>query len=146
MIMTDNRKITVYVLATIAFIALFLLPVLGITTEINADATAESVVSSGDYVFFVVENGDVPLAAAPTNNFSSYVLWIALGYFVLLMLSIYSAWYLTVRRNIRELSDKLMPMERKAFSISQSFFHPIECYRLARDAENAVASTYARYM
>ncbi len=144
--MTGNRKIIVNVLATIAFIALFLLPVLGFATEINADATAQSAVSSGDYVFFVVENGDVPLAAAPTSNFSSYVLWIALGYFALLMLSIYSAWYLTMRRNIRELSDKLMPMERKAFNIPQSFFHPIRCRRLARDVENAVASTYARYM
>lgn len=145
--MTGIRKITVNALATTAFIVLFLLPIIGLTSsDVSAVATTQSATATNDYVFFIVENGDVPLAAAPSTGDVNYILWIALAYFSLMMLFIYSAWYLTTRKNIKELSDKLMPMERDAFNISQSFFHPVRCYRMAKEAEDAVASTYARYL
>ncbi len=146
-IMTGKRKIIVNMLAITAFTALLLLPIMGLfATETVASQTTESASVSNDYVFFIVENGEVPLAAAPSSGTVNYVLWIALAYFSLMMLFMYFAWYLTTRRNIRELSSKLMPMERAAFMIPQSFFHPVRCYRLAKEAEDAVASTYARYM
>ena len=141
--MTLKRKISVHVLATIAFIALFLLPMTGfMAKEANAVQTAESMTSNGDYVFFVVQNEEVPLAAAPAGDVSSYILWVALAALLITISFIYSAWYMTMRRNINELSYKLTPAERRAIQLSQSFFHPIKCRRLARETEATIASMY----
>ena len=141
--MTSKRKLIVHVLATIAFIALFMLPVIGfMATEANAGQTSQSMTSNGDYVFFVVQNEEVPLAAAPTVNVSAYILWVALAALMITIGFIYSAWYLTMRRNINELSYKLSPAERRAIQVSQSFFHPIKCRRLARETEATIASMY----
>ncbi len=147
-IMTGKRKILVHMLAITAFIALFLLPVLAfLSTEVSADKTAESAaVHTGDYVFFVVQNEDVPLAAAPTVDASAYIIWIGLASFAVMIMFVYSAWYMSVRSNIRELTGKLLPMERKAFYTPQGFFHPIRSYRLAKEAEDTVASMYVNYM
>ena len=141
--MTAKRKLIVNFLATVAFIVLFLLPILGfMANETGASETAQSAVSSGDYVFFVVQNDDVPLAAAPSAGSSSYLLWIALSAFVLMIFFIYSAWYLSVRRNLNELSYKLSPSERRALTVSNSFLHPFRCYQLSKEAEDTVASLY----
>ena len=141
--MTQKRKIIVHTLAAIAFTALFLLPVIGFkAVETNAVQTVDSATSTGDYIFFVVQNDEVPLAATPSTNVSAYILWVALAAFVLMILFVYSAWYLTMCRNINELSYKLSPVERRAVRISQSFFHPVRCYRLARETEDTVASMY----
>ena len=141
--MTLKRKISVQVLSTIAFIVLFLLPMTGfMAKEANAVQTAESMTSNGDYIFFVVQNEEVPLAAAPTGDVSSYILWVALAALLITIAFIYSAWYMTMRRNINELSYKLTPAERKAIQVSQSFFHPIKSRRLAREAEAMIASMY----
>lgn len=146
-VMTTKRRIIVDILATIAFIALFLLPVIGfLTTETTASATQQSASYSGDYVFFVVQNNDVPLAAAPTsgNNLSSYILWIGVASAVVFILFVYSAWNITTQKNIRELSRKMTPFERRSFRISSGFFHPIRCHQLAREAEDTVASMYIK--
>ena len=144
--MTTRRKITVNILATIAFIFLFLLPLLGFkTTGINAGATAESAVSTGDYVFFVVQNEEVPLAAVPNTGVSGYVLWISLASLASVIVFMYSAWYMTIRRNTYELTGKLSPASRKEFRMSSGYFHPIRAYQLAKEAEATVAS-YMSYM
>ena len=147
--MNNPRKIMVNALATIAFIFLFLLPILGfMTTTTEAGQTAEGATAhSGDYVFFIVSNNsDVPLAAAPSVNASSYFLWIGVASFAVMVIFMYSAWYLSIRRNLHELSDKLSPLERGAFMINKGFLHPIRSYRLAREAEDTVASIYTRYI
>ncbi|MCR5301092.1 MAG: hypothetical protein K6E49_01480 [Lachnospiraceae bacterium] len=146
--MNITRKILVNLLATMAFVFLFLFPILGfVTTTAVADETTGSAVStSQDYVFFIVENNDVPLAAAPSADVSSYILWIGLASFVLVIVFIYSSWYFSVRRNIRELSERLSPAERGAFVIQQGFLHPVRSLRLAREAEDTVASIYTRYI
>ena len=141
--MTSKRKLLVYSLATIAFIALFLLPVIGfMATETGAAATAESAVSNGDYVFFVIQNDDVPLAAAPSVNMSAYILWVALGALAITILFIYSTWYFSMRQNVRELAYKLSPAERRSINVPYSFFHPVKCYRLVKETEDNVASLY----
>ena len=149
-IMTVKRKVIVNILATIAFIFLFLLPVLAfMSTTTQAGATSETAVThTGDYIFFVVsDNNDVPLAAAPTvSNVSTYILWVGLASFAIMITFIYSAWYLSVRRNLREMSRKLSPVERKAFAISQGYLHPIRSYHLAKEAEDSVASMYVNYI
>lgn len=144
MIMNKKRRIAVRILAAIAFIALFLLPVIGLmATEAGAGETAESAsVHSGDYVFFVVQNEDVPLAAVPMSDTSSYIMWISLAFLAITIMSLYSAWYLSIRRNIVEMSGKLSPADRRFFNDSRSFFHPIRSYQLAKDAEDSVASMY----
>ena len=141
--MTVRRKLLVYLLATIAFIALFLLPIIGfMATETGAVQTSESATSTGDYVFFIVQGDDVPLAAAPSTNVSAYILWVALAAFVITVMFIYSTWYMSMRRNLHELAYKLSPVERRAFKMSHSFFHPVRCYQLAREAEDTIASMY----
>ena len=141
--MTFSRRFFVYSLATMALIALFLLPVIGFKAiETGAAQTAESMSSNGDYIFFVVQNDDVPLAEAPATNVSSYILWVAVIALALTIAFIYSTWYLTMRKNINELSYKLSPAERRSIQLSQSFFHPIKCRRLARETEANIASMY----
>lgn len=142
--MTKKRRIAVRILAAIAFIALFLLPVIGfMATETDAGQTAESARAySGDYVFFVVQNDDVPLAAVPMTDTSSYIMWVGLAFLAITIMSVYSAWYLSIRRNIVEMSGKLSPSDRRFFNDSRSFFHPIRSYQLAKDAEDSVASMY----
>ncbi len=146
--MTFKRKIFVDLLATIAFAFLFLLPVLGFkATEVGADLTSQSAAAySGDYVFFVVQNDDVPLAAAPSTGMSSYILWITVASFAVMMLFVYSAWYMSVRRNIYELSGKLAPLERRELMNSTAFFHPVRSYHLAKEVEDSVASMYMNYI
>lgn len=141
--MTVKRKTIVNLLATVAFIALFLLPLLGFfANEINAGETVEAASSSGDYVFFVVSNDDVPLAAAPSTDVSSYIMWIALSAAALTIFFIYSTWYFSIRNTVKELSYKFSPAQRRAMNVSQSFFHPIRSYRLAKETEDNVASMY----
>ncbi len=141
--MTIKRRIMVNTLATIAFAALFLLPVIGfVATETNATQTESAVTQSDDYAFFIVQNNDVPLAAAPKADLSTYIMWIGLASFVVVMLFVYSAWYVTTQNNIRELTSKMTPFERRSFKIGAGFFHPVKCRRLAREAEDTVASMY----
>ena len=144
--MSVKRRMVVYTLAAIAFIFLFLLPILGfMTTEINADATAQAASYSNDYVFFIVQNGDVPLAAAPHADVSTYILWVSLASFILTVLFIYSGWYISIRRNTWELSGKLSLANRRKLKMSSGFLHPIRAYRLAKEAEATVASMYINY-
>ncbi len=145
--MTDNRRKTVYLLSAIAFFVLFLFPLLSLkTTVVSADATESSAaVHNGDYVFFVVQNEEVPLAAAPTSNDAAFIIWVGLASFAAVIIFIYSAWYMSVKSNIRELTERLLPNERKMFYSKQSFFHPIRSYRLSKEAEDTVASLYFSY-
>ena len=147
--MNIPRKLIVNTLATIAFVFLFLLPVLGfVTTTTEAGETSQSAVThSNDYVFFIVQdNSEVPLAAAPSSDVSTYILWTGLASFAIVIIFMYSAWYLSVRRNLRELSDRMSPLERGAYTIPQGYLHPVRSYRLAREAEDTVASIYTRYI
>ena len=146
--MTVKRKIMVNLLATIAFLFLFLLPLIGLrATEVNAVSTTESAAAySDDYVFFIVQNDEVPLAAAPSTNISTYIIWVSLASFVLMMFFVYSAWFLSIRRNIWELSNKLSPLERRNIKGLTGFFHPVRSYHLAKEAEDSVASMYMNYI
>ena len=145
--MTGKRKITIQLLIVFALTILLLIPMMWLSAvRATADETTQTAaVSGGDYVFFIVDQGDVPLAAVPTTGDPSYVLWICLSSAALMVLFVYTGWYLTVRKNLRELSDKLLPMERKAYRVTQGYFHPIRCYQLAKEAEDQVASIYNKY-
>ena len=141
--MTVKRKMIVNVLATIAFVFLFLLPIIGfMATEAGAGETAETASYTDDYVFFVVQNDDVPLAAAPSTGTSSYILWTAAICLLVIVAFMYSAWYLSIRRNTWELSGKLSPVNRRALKLSSGFLHPIRAYRLSKETEASVASMY----
>ena len=147
--MTGKRKITVDVIIIIALTLLLLVPLLGLSPiRTTAGETADTVKAhSGDYVFFIVSDGeDVPLAASPTTENPSYVLWICLTSAALMILFVYTGWYLTIRKNLRELSGRLLPSERRAYRVEQGYFHPIRCYQLAREAEDQVASIYNSYL
>ncbi len=145
--MTTKRRVIVNILALMAFVFLFLLPVIGLmTTETNAGQTKEIASYSDDYVFFVVQNNDVPLAAAPhTADVSTYIVWVSVISFVLTVGFLYMTWYISIRRNTWELSGKLSPASRKAYKLSSGFLHPIRAYQLSKEAEASVASIYVNY-
>jgi hypothetical protein len=144
--MSVNRKLLVNTLATIAFVFLFLLPILGfMATDTNAVQTQQTASYSGDYVFFIVQNGEVPLAAAPHSDISSYIIWVALASFILTIGLIYSGWYISIRRNTWELSGKLSVDKRRKLKMSSGFLHPIRAYQLSKEAEATVASMYINY-
>ena len=142
--MTKKRIVAVRILAAIAFIVLFLLPIIGfMATDTNAVETEEAAsMHSGDYVFFIVQNEDVPLAAVPMSDSASPVIWGCLAFLVIVIMSVYSAWYISTRRSIMEISDTLLPSDRRFFSDSRSFFHPIRSYQLAKYAEDSFTSLY----
>lgn len=145
--MSLKRKITVYTLATIAFIALLLLPLIGLSADkTQAKSTEQAVTASGDYIFYIVENNDVPLSAAPSADASVYVFWITLAALAVMILFVYSTWYLSIRRNLFELSNRLSLTERRSYSIPCGFLHPIRSYRLEREAEDIVVSRYSKYI
>ncbi len=145
--MSLKRKITVYTLTAIAFIALFLLPLLGLSADITqAGATDQAATSSGDYIFYIVENNNVPLAAVPSADASVYVIWVTLAAFGLMLLFVYSTWYLSIRKNLGELSGRLSPMERRTYNIPYGFLHPVRSYRLEKEAEDIVVSRYSNYI
>ncbi len=145
--MNVNRKITVYILATIAFAALFLLPLMGFSAVgAKAGSTIETASSSGDYIFYVVENSEVPLAAAPAGEASAYVLWFTAVSMAIMIFFLYSTWYLSIRRNLGELSERLPLTERGNFNVACGFFHPVRSYRLEKEAEDIVVSRYSKYI
>lgn len=144
-----KRRIIVYILATIALVVLFLLPLMSFfAVGAHAVDTDQTAVSSGDYVFYIVENNDVPLAAAPTADVSVYMFWITLACLTITILFVYSAWYLSIRKNIGELSGRLTLTERRTYDAQQQygFFHPVRSYRLEREVEDIVVSRYSRYI
>lgn len=144
--MTLNRRITVYALAATAVIALYLILITGLNTIVaNATATGEFASSSGDYIFYIIENNEVPLAAVPAKNASVYILWITLASFAVMIIFMYLAWYLSTRRTVRELTGRLTPAERRACMVSNDFLHPVKLFRLEKEAEDMVISGSYRF-
>ena len=145
--MSLKRRISVYILAAIAFITLFLLPIIGLSAvKAQAGATDQTAVSSDGYVFYIVESNDVPLAATPSADVLVYVFWITLAAITVMVLFVYSAWYLSIRRNLFELSGRLSLSERRAYDLHYGFLHPVKSYRLEKEAEDMVVSRYSRYI
>lgn len=145
--MSLKRRISVYILAAIAFITLFLLPIIGLSAvRAQAGATDQTAVSSDGYVFYIVDSNDVPLAAAPSADVSVYVFWITLAAITVMVLFVYSTWYLSIRRNLFELSGRLSLSERRAYDLHYGFLHPVKSYRLEKEAEDMVVSRYSRYI
>lgn len=131
---------------SIAILIICLIPISGmINTTVNADSTSSQIVSDADddYVFFVVDEGRTPLAAIPSDQSFSYLIWIVAGTLCMFVLFVYTSWYLTIRKNLWELSGKVSPIERKALKTPNGFFHPIRSYRLFKEAEHEVASFYS---
>ena len=139
------RKTANIVIAFIIFV-LLLIPFMRLfPSQINADSTQGQIeeFNSGDYVFFIVEENEVPLSAIPEDKSSAFLLWIVLLTLATFGVFAYSSWYLSLRRNLWELSGKLSPMKRKALKVPNGYFHPVRSYRLCKEAEHDVASVYS---
>lgn len=130
---------------SIAFLVICLIPIMGlIKTTVNADSTISEISSqSDDYVFFVVSENETPLAAIPSDQSYSYFIWIVLGTLVMFTFFVYTSWYLTIRKNLWELSGKFSPAERNILKSPNGFFHPVRSYRLYKEAETEVATLYS---
>lgn len=133
-------------ICTISFVILCLIPLMGfIKATVSADPTKPSVTSQADddYLFFIVDESETPLAAIPSNSSYYYVIWIVAGLICMFLLFVYTSWYLAIRKNLWELSGKVSPIERNALTAPKGFFHPIRSYRLYKEAENEVARLYS---
>ena len=139
------RKIVNIAIAFIMLIIIMIPVTIMLKTDVNAVSTSDEISSydDGDYVFFIVDKGETPLAMIPANQSSHYVFGIVIFTLCVFAFFIYSSWYLTVRMSLWELSGKLPSAKRKSFKVPNGFFHPVRSYRLCKEAEHDVVSVYS---
>lgn len=140
-----SRKSITGFLITLIVIILISIPIVGaFELNVGADEPTQSIqtFNDGDYVFFIVDEGEVPLAAAPsTIDPSPFLLSL-----VILALAVcifgYSAWYLTIRNSVGELSNMMSPSERRILCNANSYFHPIRSYLSVKEAEHSIVQNF----
>lgn len=139
-----SRKV-INILITILLLIIVSIPfTVLIREDVSAISTSDEVTSyDDDYVFFVVDEGQTPLAAIPAQQSSPYLWTIVITTLLVFMVFTYSSWYLSIRKNLWELSGKLPSVERNALKVPNGFFHPLRSYRLCKEAEHSVASVYS---
>lgn len=135
-------------LLALVLVLLILVPILFLSGNYtSADQTVDSIhATDNDYIFFVVDQGSVPLAATPTlhhyENFSFYFVIVAT---VSVLLFIYSMWCLTIRHNANVLVEKLPVFLRSELRNTKVFLHPIRSLQAIKDAEYCVTYKYVSY-
>jgi len=136
------------ILLVIAVLALMLIPILAFTQKsVGADETDTAISSdNGDYVFFVVEEGQTPLAALPsarTNHDS--LTWFVVLSSVFVAAFIYSMWCLTLKHNANVMVEKLPVFLRGDLRSKNVFLHPLATAQAIKDAEYCVTFKYVNY-
>lgn len=125
-------------------IVLISIPVLAILEKrADADATKSSITSfNEDYVFFVIEDNQTPLAAAPvTHNYSS-ILWIVLGLATVLIFFAYSLWFVNTKSATELIVADLPESIRSKIVTKASFFHPIITQSACEEAVYSATEKY----
>ena len=136
------------VLLAIATAFLIMLPLLYISqVTAGADETSTSLTNTGDgYVFFVVDEGQVPLAAVPTTHHSVnpiplFVCFAAVS----IVLFIYCMYCLTMTHNANVMAEKLPVFMRSELRNCNAFLHPLRVKSAIKDAEYCVTFKYINY-
>lgn len=136
------------ILLAIAIILIVSLPIFAVL-QIDADAdVTDSVITSvnNDYVFFVVEDGQTPLAAAPkASNTHSSLFGFVLMASSMVILFIYSMWCLTIKHNVNVMIEKLPYFLRSSLRNTNVFLHPLKSKQAIKDAEYNITFKYVNY-
>ena len=115
--------------------------------KVNIGASSNVVVTSSesssdeDYTFILIEEEDIPLAAAP-SSVASNVTAAVVGLIFASITFGYLYWYLVIRKNIFELTVALSPAERKEIYKNVNIIHPRKVLYAQREAEAYVAKKY----
>ena len=133
--MKKNNKIAITVLVALVAGILLALPI-GILLDRQAmassDITNEAVLgetfsdtAGDDYIFVVLDEVKVPLAAVPTKtSYSGYVvIAVAISLLFVGMLS-YTYWYVMVSKNISHFAQLITRSELSSLIPKRAFFHP----------------------
>lgn len=131
-----------FIIVVIALIAIPLYMFLS-ANSIGADEPTQTIQSyDNDYVFFVLEDSKVPLAATPVASASPSASIIVVGAFVLVIVFGYILWYLNIKHNTAMLVSVSPIKSRKDLIDTNSILHPIRSYRASKEAEYSVTQKY----
>lgn len=132
----------------IVLLAILIATPIVFAAKVNIDASANVVVTSGDtkssdedYTFVLIDEEDIPLAAAP-KSVSSNVTAAVVGLILASITLGYFYWYMMVRRNIAELAVALSPSEKDEIYRNVRITHPRRLLDAEREAEAYVANKY----
>ena len=114
----------------------------GTSDKANADGTYVDEMGE-DYIFVVLEDEEVPLAAAPTHTYSHLALSLVVCISLIIMLGVaYVSWYSMVRKNISNYSYLIPDSELKALVPARAFAHPIELHQAEFEIRYRAANKY----
>lgn len=136
------------ILLAIAIVALIAVPLSAtIKTSVNATQPSEKAqLIDNDYVFFIIEDEQTPLAALPSSYTSTNYLPLVISMSAIFVtLFIYSIWCLTIKHNANVLLDKLPIFLRSQLRNSNVFLHPFRTKQAIRDAEYCVTFKYSKF-
>ena len=143
--MKSKKLIYTLCISVIAFIC-FVSVMSGVKIAAFAQEANDNamLVSEQDYVFTILPQDEVPMAAAPTKNFSFVpVIIIMTAIAISLIAYIYRFTYM--RNNIQELSVLMTPSERKSILDGNiSILHPIKLRETVKAAEFSVAGKFMK--
>lgn len=128
------------VIAFICFISVFS----GIKIAAFADEVDETAleIAANDYVFTILPQDEVPMAAAPVKSFSFIPVAIIMTAIAISLIA-YLYWFSYVRNNIRELAVLMTPYEKRSILDGNiSFLHPIKLIETVKAAEFSVAGKF----
>lgn len=137
--MKKSNKFMVAILSVIIAGILFSVPISFLMDKQSfaADDNSAKVVSTttnNDYIFVLLEDEAVPLAAAPiANPVEHKILFTVLLMLASISVISYSYWYIMIRSNIKTYSYAVTNSELKRIIPSNSFFHPVELSNAERE-------------
>ncbi|MBQ7581595.1 MAG: hypothetical protein IJU25_02115 [Lachnospiraceae bacterium] len=148
--MTKNRTNTISIITGAVIIVSILLALIihltGVKVHGSMDAVSEetAIVHAGteinDYDLVVLEEEELPAAAAPLENKASKALWVMTAVFVLVLLVGYELWYENCEARIKALS--VGDREEAGILRGVNRLHPFRAMNARREMEIKAAEVY----
>lgn len=152
MIMTKNRMNTISITSATVLAVCIMLAVFfhltGVRVQGSMDAASKdaAIVHAGteinDYDLVILEEEELPAAAAPVDNQASKALWVMTSAFILVLLIGYELWFENTQARIRALSMGNPDEDPLMRGVNR--LHPIKALQARRDMEFRAAEIYFR--
>lgn len=151
--MKKKSKVLICVLAAIVAGILLSIPVslfFDETAMASSDVKSKEVTSSTsvdeageEYIFVVLDETKVPLAALPkTTSYSGYVFVAVIISLLFVGVLCYTYWYFIVKKNISHYSKLVTKSELKNLLPTNGFLHPRKLAYAEREVESLAAKRY----
>lgn len=112
-------------------------------TKTEADSTTQAISSQdGDYIFFIVEEGKTPLAAAPQVEHSNSVIWFVFITMLSVAGLIYVFWYMALIHNTNAFINSIPAYLRPSNVYKGSILHPIRTMEISNDMVNTLVDKF----